>query len=90
VLYSHPAVTECSVIGVPDEKWGERVHAVVVPKRGAAADALVSHCRERLANYKCPRSVTFADALPRDPVGKIQKKVLREEYARTHAAQANA
>ena len=91
VLYSHPAVAECSVIGVPDEKWGERVHAVVVPKRGTAADAeaLVSHCRESLAHYKCPRSVAFADALPRDPVGKIQKKVLREEYARAHAAEAS-
>jgi acyl-CoA synthetase (AMP-forming)/AMP-acid ligase II len=91
VLYSHPAVAECSVIGVPDEKWGERVHAVVVAKRGAAADAeaLISHCRQALANYKCPRSVEFADALPRDPVGKIQKKVLREEYARAHAAEAS-
>lgn len=91
VLYSHPAIAECSVIGVPDEKWGERVHAVVVPKRGAAADteALISHCRERLANYKCPRSMAFVDALPRDPVGKIQKKVLREEYARAHATDAS-
>ncbi len=92
VLYSHPAVAECSVIGVPDERWGERVHAVVVFKRGASADAeaLISHCRESLANYKCPGSVALADTLPRDPVGKIQKKVLREQYARTRAAEANA
>ncbi len=71
---------------------GESVHAVVVPKPATEANAegLVSHCRGRLAGYKCPRNVAFAEALPRDPVGKTQKKVLREQYARTHNAEANA
>jgi acyl-CoA synthetase (AMP-forming)/AMP-acid ligase II len=82
VLYMHPAVLECSVIGVPDEKWGEAVKAVVVLKPGqeASAAAIIAFCRERIAHYKAPKSVDFIEALPRTGSGKIQKKVLRDRY----------
>ena len=82
-LYAHPSVGECAVIGVPDEKWGERVHAVVVPKAGAAhdAEALMAHCRSLIADFKCPRSIEFRDTpLPLSGAGKILKTVLREPY----------
>ena len=82
-MYAHPAVGECAVIGVPDEKWGERVHAVVVLKAGAApdAEALMAHCRSLIADFKCPRSVEFRDTpLPLSGAGKILKTVLREPY----------
>jgi len=82
-LYAHPAVAECAVIGVPDEKWGERVHAVVRLAEGASADTetLIAHCRERIANYKCPRSVDFREeALPLSGAGKVLKTRLREPY----------
>ena len=82
-IYKHPAVQECAVIAVPDEKWGERVHAVVRLKDGsepASAD-LVAHCRKLIANYKCPRSVEFrSEPLPLSGAGKIQKSELRKKY----------
>jgi long-chain acyl-CoA synthetase len=80
VLYGHEAVLECAVVGMPDPKLGEEVKAYVVlrPGAGATEDALVALCRERLAKYKTPKSVTFADALPKNPIGKILKKDLRE------------
>ena len=81
-LYRHPAVLEAAVIGVPDEKWGERVHAVVVLKAGQQAEAaeLSDFCRQHIAGYKIPRSVEFAEALPKTGSGKIQKADLREKH----------
>jgi long-chain acyl-CoA synthetase len=83
VIYRHPAVSECSVIGVADAKWGEHVLAVVVNKPGVELreETLIEFCRQDLAGYKIPRSVVFVEALPKDPVGKIQKKILRDWYA---------
>ncbi len=83
VLFAHGAVAEAAIIGVPDEKWGEAVCAVVVlrPGRTTTADELISHCRARLAKYKTPRYVVFRDALPRNAAGKVLKRTLREEVA---------
>ena len=82
VLAEHPAVAEVAVIGVPDDTWGEVVKAVVSLRPGAAAteEELVGWCRERLAHFKCPRSVDVLEALPRNPTGKILKRSLREPY----------
>jgi acyl-CoA synthetase (AMP-forming)/AMP-acid ligase II len=83
VLVEHPDVTEVAVIGVAHEKWGETVHAVVVPAEGATTDAarLIDFTRERLAHYKCPTGVTFVNELPRNPTGKILKRELRASLA---------
>lgn len=80
-LASHPSVQACAAVGLPDEKWGERVHAVIVLRAGAAvsAEELREHVRSRIAGYKVPKSYEFADALPLSAVGKIQKAVLREQ-----------
>jgi long-chain acyl-CoA synthetase len=80
-LYDHPAVLEAAVIGIPDESWGERVHAVVVLKPGqdTSAEELAAHCRERIAGYKVPRSMEFAEVLPKSGAGKILKAALREK-----------
>ncbi|HVN96500.1 MAG TPA: long-chain-fatty-acid--CoA ligase [Syntrophorhabdaceae bacterium] len=82
VLYRHPAVAECAVIGVPDETWVERVHAVITLKKGMSAteDEIITFCKERIARYKAPRSVEFVEALPKNPQGKILKKELRAAY----------
>ncbi|NIO01359.1 MAG: AMP-dependent synthetase, partial [Candidatus Latescibacteria bacterium] len=79
-------VLEAAVVGVPDERWGEAIKAVVVLKEGRAAsrEELMAHCRERLARYKCPRSVDFIGALPRTGSGKISKKEIREPYWTGH------
>ncbi|RJS21928.1 long-chain fatty acid--CoA ligase [Corallococcus sp. H22C18031201] len=80
VLASHPSVAEVAVLGMPDADFGEQVVAVVVPTAGVTPDAavLVEWCRERLASFKKPRRVVFAQALPRNALGKVQKHVLRE------------
>jgi long-chain acyl-CoA synthetase len=82
VLASHDAVAEVAVIGVPSERWGETVKAVVVlkPGRRSCASDLIEYCGSRLAAYKRPTSVDFVDALPRNPTGKLLKAVLREAY----------
>ena len=82
-LYAHPSVAECAVIGVPDDKWGERVHAIVRFKEGMAVseEELIRSCHERIAGYKCPRSVMIRDeALPLSGAGKILKSELRKPY----------
>jgi long-chain acyl-CoA synthetase len=80
VIATHEAVTEVAVIGLPDEHWGERVHAVVVPAPGTALtqQALIEHCRAQIAGYKVPRSVEFRLApLPKSAAGKVLKHTLR-------------
>ena len=81
-LSQHPGVSSCAVIGVPDEQWGERVHAVVVCTSDAALTGpeLRDFVGDRIARYKAPRTVDFVDALPLSPVGKILKRSLRESY----------
>jgi len=82
VLYSHPAVLEAAVIGVPDEKWGEAVHACVVLKKGmeVSEKELIDFCKEDLARYKAPKSIGFFSALLRTGSGKIYKKGLSDKY----------
>jgi acyl-CoA synthetase (AMP-forming)/AMP-acid ligase II len=82
VIYRHPGVLEVAVIGIPDETWGEALHAVVVPRDGAviAAEEIVELTRSELGSYMKPRSVEFATALPKGPTGKILKRELREPY----------
>ncbi len=81
-LFSHAAVAEVAVIGVPHEKWGETVKALVVLAPGAEADEamLIAHCRDRIAHYKCPTSIEFRDELSRTATGKLQKYKLRAPY----------
>jgi acyl-CoA synthetase (AMP-forming)/AMP-acid ligase II len=81
VLSAHPAVAACAVIGLPDERWDERVHAVVVPAAGTSAtpDELREFCQLRLAGYKVPRAVEIVGALPISAAGKVLKRQLRDE-----------
>ncbi len=82
MLYQHSSVLEAACIGVPHEQWGETIAALVVLKDGMTATEsdLIAFCRERLAHFKCPRVVSFVDALPRTATGKIQKNLLREKF----------
>ncbi|MBB4685704.1 long-chain-fatty-acid--CoA ligase [Amycolatopsis jiangsuensis] len=82
VVAEFPGVAEVAVIGVPDDRWGEQVKAVVAASPGERVDAdeLIAYCRERLAHYKCPRTVDVREALPRNATGKILKRTLREPY----------
>ncbi len=82
-VYQHPAVVECAVIGVPDEKWGERVHAIVRCHEGQSVKdhEIIAFCHELIANYKCPRSVEFrTEPMPLSGAGKILKTDLRKPY----------
>jgi len=85
-FYSHPAVLECAVIGVPDLKWGEVPKALVVlkPDKKATAKDLLGHCATKLAKFKVPKSVEFLESLPKTGTSKIQKNVLREKYLKNY------
>ncbi|MDY6972894.1 MAG: long-chain-fatty-acid--CoA ligase [Thermodesulfobacteriota bacterium] len=81
-LYTHQAVLEASVIGVPDDKWGEAIKAVIVLKQGisVSGEEIILYCRERMAGFKCPKTVDFVAELPKSPVGKILRRELRKKY----------
>jgi acyl-CoA synthetase (AMP-forming)/AMP-acid ligase II len=85
LLLTHPKVHDVAVFGIPNEEYGEEVKAVVVPQEGCAACSelaaeLIDWCRNRIASLKCPRTIDFAEQLPREPTGKLMKKSLRERY----------
>jgi acyl-CoA synthetase (AMP-forming)/AMP-acid ligase II len=81
-IFGHPDVADVAVIGIPDEKWGESVKAIIVAKEGTnpTPESIIALAKERIAGYKCPKSVDTIDALPRNPSGKILRKDLREPY----------
>jgi acyl-CoA synthetase (AMP-forming)/AMP-acid ligase II len=91
VVFGHPAVAEVAVIGVPDDKWGEMVTALVVCAEGqqVTEEEIITHCRGKIAGYKIPKRVEFRDAIPRTATGKIQKFKLREDYWSTSERQIN-
>ena len=81
VIIAHPAVNEVAVIGLPDEKWGEIACAIVVGDEGEASEEdIIAHCAAKLSRYKLPKKVIFIEAIPRNPAGKVLKRVLREQF----------
>ncbi len=89
-LTSHPAVREVAVIGIPDDKWGELVTALVVTDGSEiTAEELITHCRQHLAGYKCPKRIEFVESLPRTATGKLQKFKLRESFWKDRQRQVN-
>ncbi|MGE4337135.1 MAG: class I adenylate-forming enzyme family protein [Pigmentiphaga sp.] len=82
VVMAHPVVKDCAVVGIPDDKWGEAVTAVVECKDGQAVDAeeLIAFCRERLSGVKTPKHIVIVDSLPRSPVGKVLRRAVRQPY----------
>jgi fatty-acyl-CoA synthase/long-chain acyl-CoA synthetase len=82
VIDSFPGVLECAVFGIPDERWGERVHALLVPREDAVVDPdeVIAYCREHLASYKVPRQAELVSDLPHSLAGKILKRQLRDRY----------
>jgi fatty-acyl-CoA synthase len=91
VLFSHPEVSEVAVIGVPDDRWGETIKALVVlaPDASATEATLIEHCREHIARYKCPTTIEFRDELARTATGKLQKYKLRAPYWEGRDRQVN-
>jgi fatty-acyl-CoA synthase len=90
-LAVHPAVIDVAVIGIPNDEYGEEVKAVVMPRDPSTAGPdleadLIAYCKEHLASYKCPRSIDFVDELPRDPNGKLYKRLLRDRYWAGHGS----
>jgi len=85
VLFRHPAVVDCAVLGVPDERLGEQLLAVVETRAPVTPDELRAFCRERLADFKVPAIIELVDELPRQPNGKVLKRRLREAHAPAHA-----
>jgi len=88
----HPAVSQCAVLGVPHDKWGEAVHALVIlkPGRRASAEAIIAHCHTLIAGYKCPRSIEFRlDPFPLSGAGKVLKRELRKPYWEGRSRQVN-
>jgi fatty-acyl-CoA synthase len=83
VILLHPKVAEVAVVGLPDPKWGEAVTAFIVPKAGVSlsADEIIQFCKAQIAAHKAPKSVCFLNSLPKNAVGKILKRELKEAYS---------
>ncbi|MCP4300285.1 MAG: AMP-dependent synthetase, partial [Gammaproteobacteria bacterium] len=90
VIFDHPKVAQVAVFGVPDEAWGEAVHAVVVPRESVTPEELIAFCRERIAGYKLPKAITLSsEELPKSGPGKILKRELREPFWEGHTRKVN-